>query len=200
MYRPFPSILDAITVVKPEAVIRWHRRGVRAYWRWETRRRGGRPRRGPRPHPTDEQGKPTVGHAGGTPRTAGARDRSGAINGGKIHDQAAGTTLSGLEDFPAQSRRWDRLHRFVCGSHRLLQAALRHGNSSNRSARSLESRSMTRNRTQKPISALRCGCSGTFHLSFRPTLLRRFRQLPPACGCQSASFLWRGSLGAHDKV
>src|SRR5580704_14750369 len=42
--RMFPSILDAITVVKPETVIRWHRRGFRAYWRWRSRQRGGRPR------------------------------------------------------------------------------------------------------------------------------------------------------------
>jgi hypothetical protein len=41
LYRLFPSILDAITVVKPETVIRWHRRGFRAYWRWKSRRRGG---------------------------------------------------------------------------------------------------------------------------------------------------------------
>lgn len=44
MYRLFPSILNAITVVKPETVIRWHRRGFRAYWRWKSRRRGGRPK------------------------------------------------------------------------------------------------------------------------------------------------------------
>jgi hypothetical protein len=44
MYRLFPSILNAITVVKPETVIRWHQRGFRAYWRWKSRRRGGRPR------------------------------------------------------------------------------------------------------------------------------------------------------------
>jgi len=44
MYRLFPSILNAITVVKPETVIRWHRRGFRAYWRWKSRQRGGRPR------------------------------------------------------------------------------------------------------------------------------------------------------------
>ena len=43
MYRLFPSILNAITVVKPETVIRWHQRGCRAYWRWKSRRRGGRP-------------------------------------------------------------------------------------------------------------------------------------------------------------
>jgi hypothetical protein len=44
MYRLFPSILNAITVVKPETVIRWHRRGFQAYWRWKSRRGGGRPR------------------------------------------------------------------------------------------------------------------------------------------------------------
>src|SRR5229473_1901461 len=44
LYRCFPAILNAITVVKPETVIRWHRRGFRAYWRWKSRRRGGRPR------------------------------------------------------------------------------------------------------------------------------------------------------------
>src|SRR5271155_631501 len=44
LYRCFPSILNAITVVKPETVIRWHRRGFRAYWRGKSRRRGGRPR------------------------------------------------------------------------------------------------------------------------------------------------------------
>jgi hypothetical protein len=44
LYRFFPTILNAIIVVKPETVIRWHRRGFRAYWRWKSRRRGGRPR------------------------------------------------------------------------------------------------------------------------------------------------------------
>ncbi len=44
LYRLFPLILDAITVVKPETVIGWHRRGFRAYWCWKSRRRGGRPR------------------------------------------------------------------------------------------------------------------------------------------------------------
>jgi hypothetical protein len=42
LYRTVPAILSAITVVKPETVIRWHRRGFRAYWRWWSRRLGGR--------------------------------------------------------------------------------------------------------------------------------------------------------------
>ena len=44
LYRLFPSILDALVVVKPETVIRWHRRGFQAYWRWKSRRFGGRPK------------------------------------------------------------------------------------------------------------------------------------------------------------
>jgi hypothetical protein len=44
LYRAFPSLLAAIIIVKPETVIRWHRQGFRAYWRWKSRSRGGRPR------------------------------------------------------------------------------------------------------------------------------------------------------------
>jgi len=33
LYRLFPSLLDAIIIVKPETLLRWHRRGFRAYWR-----------------------------------------------------------------------------------------------------------------------------------------------------------------------
>ena len=44
LYRSFPSILNAITGVAPETVIRWHRRGFRAYWHWRSRRLGGRSR------------------------------------------------------------------------------------------------------------------------------------------------------------
>jgi hypothetical protein len=76
--------------------------------------------RDPRPHPTDEKGEPTVGSAAGTRRTADARDRGRRINRGEAHDQEAGTTLSELEHIPAQSCRWDRVHRSVRGSYYLL--------------------------------------------------------------------------------
>ena len=42
--RLFPSVLDALVIVKPETVLHWHRQGFRAYWRWKSWRRGGRPR------------------------------------------------------------------------------------------------------------------------------------------------------------
>lgn len=38
-----PSVPDAIVIVKPEAVMRWHRHGFRALWRWKSRNLGGRP-------------------------------------------------------------------------------------------------------------------------------------------------------------
>jgi homeodomain-containing protein len=44
LYRLYPSLLDAIIIVQPETVIRWHRRGFRAYWHWKSRHVGGRPR------------------------------------------------------------------------------------------------------------------------------------------------------------
>ena len=44
LYRRCPHILHAITIVKPETVVRWHRKGFDAYWQWKSRSRGGRPR------------------------------------------------------------------------------------------------------------------------------------------------------------
>jgi hypothetical protein len=43
LYRLFPDLRDALAVVSPETVIRWHRAGFRAYWRWRSRPRRGRP-------------------------------------------------------------------------------------------------------------------------------------------------------------
>jgi hypothetical protein len=101
MCRLFPPILNAITVVKPETVIRWHRRGFRAYWRWKSRRRGGRPRidREIRELLRWMSKDPPVGSATDTQRTADARDRSRRINRGESHDQAAGATLQGWKTF-----------------------------------------------------------------------------------------------------
>jgi transposase InsO family protein len=43
LYRLSPNVLDALKILKPETVIRWHRAGFRSYWGWMSRRRGGRP-------------------------------------------------------------------------------------------------------------------------------------------------------------
>jgi hypothetical protein len=43
LYRGFPSILQVLTVIRPETLVRWHRAGFRCYWRWKSRPQGGRP-------------------------------------------------------------------------------------------------------------------------------------------------------------
>jgi transposase InsO family protein len=43
LYRWFPTILRVLTIMQPETLVRWHRAGFRRYWRWKSRRRGGRP-------------------------------------------------------------------------------------------------------------------------------------------------------------
>jgi transposase InsO family protein len=42
--RLFPSLRNAITIVQPDTVLRWHRSGFRLYWQWKSRSRGGRPK------------------------------------------------------------------------------------------------------------------------------------------------------------
>jgi transposase InsO family protein len=42
--RLWPDWQDALILVKPETVIRWHRKGFKLYWTWKSRNRGGRPR------------------------------------------------------------------------------------------------------------------------------------------------------------
>ena len=43
LYRLDPTVLNALAILKPETVLRWHRAGFRLYWRWKSRRGVGRP-------------------------------------------------------------------------------------------------------------------------------------------------------------
>ena len=43
LYRLAPGVVDALKIIRPETLMRWHRAGFRAYWRWKSRPRGGRP-------------------------------------------------------------------------------------------------------------------------------------------------------------
>src|SRR5256884_1307477 len=44
--RLWPSLLGAAQVVQPETILRWHRAGFAAFWRWKSRKRAGRPKIG----------------------------------------------------------------------------------------------------------------------------------------------------------
>src|ERR1700730_19156485 len=43
LYRWFPSILQVLTIIRPDTLVRWHQAGFRSYWHWQLRTRGGRP-------------------------------------------------------------------------------------------------------------------------------------------------------------
>jgi transposase InsO family protein len=43
LYRWFPSVLMAMMIIRPETLVRWHRAGLRRYWRWKSHSAGGRP-------------------------------------------------------------------------------------------------------------------------------------------------------------
>jgi hypothetical protein len=36
LYRLAPGVLDALKILQPETVIRWHRAGFPSYWRWKS--------------------------------------------------------------------------------------------------------------------------------------------------------------------
>jgi transposase InsO family protein len=44
MTRLWPGLLGATHVVQPETILRWHRAGFTAFWRWKSRKRAGRPK------------------------------------------------------------------------------------------------------------------------------------------------------------
>jgi hypothetical protein len=43
LYRLAPGTLDALKIIRPATLLRWHRAGFRAHWRWKSRPLGGRP-------------------------------------------------------------------------------------------------------------------------------------------------------------
>ncbi len=44
LYGISQRVADALAIVEPETVIRWHRAGFRLFWRWRSRSRSGRPK------------------------------------------------------------------------------------------------------------------------------------------------------------
>jgi transposase InsO family protein len=44
LFRFWPHWREALVIVKPDTVVRWHRKGFRIYWRWISKRGPGRPR------------------------------------------------------------------------------------------------------------------------------------------------------------
>src|SRR5882762_4594609 len=96
LYRVAPGVLDALKILKPQTVIRWHRAGFRAYWRWKSRPRSGRPET-----PADIRqlirdmsiANPLWGSTADLRGTAQAWYRCRADHRGKIHGEAKEATV-----------------------------------------------------------------------------------------------------------
>src|SRR5262245_39701865 len=125
LYRLTPGVVDALKIIRPETLMRWHRAGLRAYWRWKSRPRGGRPTT-----PADIcrliREMSVANPLWGAPRIHGELLKLGirrTDHGREVHGEDENAAVAGLEDLtfaimPTASHRWicsrSRRFRFGC--------------------------------------------------------------------------------------
>jgi hypothetical protein len=124
LYRLAPKVLGALAIVKPETVIKWHRAGFRSYWRWKSRRRGGRPAVSPEIRKLIRE-MSIANPLWGAPRTPQARHRYRTDQRGQVHGQAKRPAIPRLEDVPSQSCRRHRRDGSVRRTDNLISSAIR---------------------------------------------------------------------------
>jgi hypothetical protein len=115
---PFVGLyrLDALKILKPETVLRWHRAGFRAYWRWKSRPCDGRPKT-----PVDIRQlireMSVANPLWGAPRIHGELLKLG-INVGQMtvakYMAKRRRPLARLDNLPSQSCRRYRIDRPIC--------------------------------------------------------------------------------------
>jgi hypothetical protein len=90
--------LGAAKVVQPETILRWHRSGFKAFWRWKSRKRAGRPKidRGLR-----DLIQPAVGRVPDPWRTPDAWLRGRPVDGLQIHGAGWDFAFARLESRPS---------------------------------------------------------------------------------------------------
>jgi hypothetical protein len=89
LYCWFPSILQVLTIIRAETLVRWHRAGFRSYWRWKSRAQGG----------ADGRRKSALRRVRHPRRTAQARVGSRAVERRQIHGQTTGAPSQGWRTF-----------------------------------------------------------------------------------------------------
>ena len=109
LYRLVPNAIKALTIVKPDTVIRWHRAGFRSYWRWKSRNRCGRPtvlleiRRLIREM---RHRQSVVGSAENPWRASQAWHRDRPDQRRQVYGAEEGPSLAEMEDVPSQPCGW----------------------------------------------------------------------------------------------
>jgi hypothetical protein len=115
----WPSLLGLSCVVQPDTILRWHRAGFRAYWRWKSRARPGRP-------PVNRELRELIQRMSkenplwGAPRIHGELLKLGfeiaESTVSKYMIRRRGATIADLADIPAQPCERHRGNRSVRGS------------------------------------------------------------------------------------
>jgi hypothetical protein len=127
LYRWFPSVLKAMTIMRPETVMRWQRAGFRRYWRWKSRNLGGRPKIAADLRALIRQ-MSIENWLWGAPRIHGELlklgVRGGAVDGSQVHGQQWWPARSELGHIPAQSYAAHCDHGSIRGPDDQLQPAL----------------------------------------------------------------------------
>jgi len=123
MYALAPNVLNALKIVRPETVLRWHRAGFRAYWRWKSRPRGGRPSTPAEIRDLIRE-MSVANSLWGAPRIHGELLKLG-IDVGQTTVAKYAPTLPRVEDLPCQPRRRHCLDGLVRRAHNLVSAVIR---------------------------------------------------------------------------
>jgi hypothetical protein len=106
LYRVAPGVLDALKILNPQTVIRWHRAGFQAYWRWKSRARGGRPKTPADHSPAysrHEHREPALGSVRSHPAT---QARGGNVARSEIHTTAETSASDPRRTAQAWHRCW----------------------------------------------------------------------------------------------
>ena len=99
LYRLAPGVLNALKIVRPETVIRWHRAGFRAYWHWKSRPRPPKdPAGNPSSHSRDQSRQPIMGRTTDSWRASQARHRCRTNHRCKVHGEGKATAVPRVED------------------------------------------------------------------------------------------------------
>jgi hypothetical protein len=124
----WPNWRQAVQVVTPDTVVRWHRRAFAAYWRWNSRpRRVGRPALAADLRALIRQMR-AANPLWGAPRIHGELQKLGIdvspATVAKYLGHRTGSTVPVVAHLPCQSRRRSRLDRLLHGPHRHVPRAV----------------------------------------------------------------------------
>jgi hypothetical protein len=104
LYRLAPGVLDALKIVRPETVIRWHRAGLPSILaleiktaRWPSKDPAG----DPSAHSRDQSRQPIMGRTADSWRASQARHRCRTNHRCKVYDEGKAATVPRVEDVPS---------------------------------------------------------------------------------------------------